>query len=171
MMENTRPMMIHMRPMIKRILTMLLSCSLLLCVTASVGRKVDHLFYSELLLSTLNPAIQSAVATYYGSPRLYGLYDAKILDVERLQPGRFAFKVTVQVNTFVGPHNPPYGVETMTIAVNTGSSKVIQYRHEDEESTVKSDPTTPVRSGGAGSYLNSSPSDQDVHVSVIIRLS
>jgi hypothetical protein len=136
MVENIRPTMNRIRTMIKRILTVLLSSGLLLCVTASVGRKVDRLFYSEVLLSTLNPAISSAVDAYYSSPRLYGLYDAKILDIKRLQPGGFAFKVTVQVTTFVGAHNPPYGVETMTIAIDAGSAKVIQYQHEDEETSI-----------------------------------
>ncbi|MEC0241674.1 DUF3888 domain-containing protein [Paenibacillus dokdonensis] len=85
---------------------------------------------NDVLLTSLSPAISNAISGYYGYPRLYGLYDAKILRIERVHEGEYTFNVTVQVKTFVGAHNHPFGLETMTIAVSPGSMLVSQFHHE-----------------------------------------
>lgn len=89
---------------------------------------------NDLLLALLNPTIQRAVDKYYGGiSRQYGLYDAKLVDIVTASPGQFHFLVTVQVTTFTGAHNPPYGIETIIIEVDPDSVKVIDYRHEEEQ--------------------------------------
>ncbi|MBY9081022.1 DUF3888 domain-containing protein [Paenibacillus sp. HN-1] len=90
----------------------------------------EHLI-EDALLSAITPAIDNAIAGYYGSPRLFGLYDAKILKVEREQAGGYLFKVTVQVKTFTGPHNPPFGIETITLAVEPGHIMVTDFHHKE----------------------------------------
>jgi hypothetical protein len=39
--------------------------------------------------------------------------------------------VTVQVQTFEGAHNPPYGEETITFQINGSQIKVVDYKHRD----------------------------------------
>lgn len=106
---------------------------ILLSPTTSAEPKNVYSISTDVLLTSLNPAIGNAVSGFYGSPRLYGLYDAKILKIERIDAGGFLFNVTVQVKTFVGPHNPPYGIETITLAVSPSTSLVEKYHHEGEK--------------------------------------
>jgi hypothetical protein len=113
-------------------MVILLMCSLLLAPGVSADPKEKEQLCKDALLTALNPAIQNAVNGYFGSPRQYGLYDAEIIKIERVQKGGFLFNVTVKVTTFVGSHNPPYGIETMTLAVDPGNSMVIDYQHKDQ---------------------------------------
>lgn len=120
--------------MTKKVLIATLAVFLLLPLTAFVRPNVENSdVESDALLTTLSPAIGNAISGYYGQPRLYGLYDAKILKIERESEGGYSFNVTVQVKTFVGPHNPPFGIETITLAVSPGSTLVVKFQHEDEK--------------------------------------
>lgn len=98
-------------------------------VMAKPGGKHEDL--EDILMTTLSPSITNAVNGYYGSPREYGLYDAKIIKTERITEGSYGFKVTVQVKTFVGPHNPPFGLETITFYVSPGKTLVENFVHKD----------------------------------------
>ena len=53
-----------------------------------------------------------------------------ILSIEKLQG---TFKFIIRVETFVGPHNPPYGIETMIITQDNSEVKVIDFHHQDEK--------------------------------------
>lgn len=81
--------------------------------------------YKEYILSSLYPHIRRAIEEYYGESRQY--MNAEILDIKK-ENGNYELKV--RVTTFMGPHNPPYGLETMTI-VNDGSGIYVKdFIHE-----------------------------------------
>lgn len=79
----------------------------------------------------LDEHIYNAIRNYFGEPTQYALYDAKVNGITR--PGTdFTFEITVSVPTFHGPHNPPYGLETMTFRVKPGGNiTLIKYEHKD----------------------------------------
>jgi hypothetical protein len=83
-----------------------------------------------VLLTTLSPHISAAITGYYGEPRLYGLYNAEILNIDRLSEGGYSFRVKVIVKTFVGAHNPPYGNEAVTMTVSPFGVSVEQFQHK-----------------------------------------
>ena len=56
--------------------------------------------------------------------------DGKILHIENLD-GKFRIKISV--TTFVGAHNPPYGIETITLTEDSAGIKVEDFNHEDEK--------------------------------------
>lgn len=61
-----------------------------------------------------------------GTNRLWYRGVEEILDVSRPDPRKLThFNVTIRVQTFAGPHNPPYALETMTIKLPEG--EVINY--------------------------------------------
>lgn len=45
-------------------------------------------------------------------------------------PERLEYEITVQVETFTGPHNPPRGIETVTILTSPMGTQVINFKHE-----------------------------------------
>jgi hypothetical protein len=47
-------------------------------------------------------------------------------------PGGPDYEVVIQVETFEGPHNPPYGLETITFYVRYGQVELINFEHRDE---------------------------------------
>jgi hypothetical protein len=80
-------------------------------------------------LSLLDPYISDAVDKYYGYPKQYDLWDAKILNIRKTSES-LEYEITVQVETFTGPHNPPRGIETVTILTSPMGTKVINFKHE-----------------------------------------
>ncbi|MGG4392178.1 DUF3888 domain-containing protein [Priestia megaterium] len=52
----------------------------------------------------------------------------RILDIKRDIENN-TIQLTIQVESFEGAHNPPYGLETITFNIPT--TKVINYVHED----------------------------------------
>ncbi|MDH6427240.1 MULTISPECIES: DUF3888 domain-containing protein [unclassified Paenibacillus] len=117
----------------KKISVGILLSSLLLSPKISANPDDQELLCKQALLNALNPTISNAVNGYYGSPQQFGIYDAEVIKIERDQNGAFLFNVTVRVKTFTGPHNPPYGIETMTIAIDSAYPMVIDYKHQDEK--------------------------------------
>lgn len=83
---------------------------------------------NDALLSLLFPYIGDAIKNYYGNDKLF--MNAKILEVTRLQSAQYYFKVKLQVTTFEGAHNPPYGIETITIVLDD-KTRVTQFEHKD----------------------------------------
>lgn len=63
--------------------------------------------------------------------RSYGLYDVEVKSIQRCVDGEYTFKVTVIYKTYEGPHNPPYGIETLTFMVSLGNVELLHYKHED----------------------------------------
>lgn len=43
----------------------------------------------------------------------------------------YIFYVTVQIQTFEGAHNPPYGEETIIFRIKGNEIKPIQYKHRN----------------------------------------
>ncbi|OXS55078.1 hypothetical protein B1A99_25205 [Cohnella sp. CIP 111063] len=83
---------------------------------------------NKLIIALLNPAIENSIVGYYGEPKLYD--SAKIIEIKTLQPGSSIFTVKVVLTTFTGPHNPPYGRDTIKLKVDTTSTKVESFEHE-----------------------------------------
>lgn len=84
---------------------------------------------TDLLIRMFSPYISKAIENYYGEPRQFDLWSAKILSIKRLQQGSFNFEIKIAVRTFKGPHNPPYGLEITTIRVDTFGIRVIDFNH------------------------------------------
>ncbi len=87
--------------------------------------------YKGSLLSLLDPYIADEVDKYYGYPKQYDLWNAKILSIRKTSK-RLEYEITVQVETFTGPHNPPEGIETVTILTSPMDTKVINFKHESK---------------------------------------
>lgn len=77
--------------------------------------------------------IDSVIQTHYGQPTQFALYDAKILMIERID-NSFYFDVLIEVPTFHGAHNPPYGIERMRFAIKPDNVELKEYRHIDVKS-------------------------------------
>lgn len=86
----------------------------------------------DVLYALLNPRISNALVGYYGVRKLYDLSNMKILSIEPLLPeGSFVFRVVVVVETFTGPHNPPYGRDKITLRIDTSDVSVEKFEHTD----------------------------------------
>lgn len=89
--------------------------------------------YQRLVIVLLNDSIDRAITDYYGGPyrRGYDLYNAAVADLTPLR-GWAKFYVTIDVMTFIGAHNPPRAMESMTFRVTLGEEPVlIKYTHKD----------------------------------------
>lgn len=83
----------------------------------------------EALIECLVDPIGKAIDTYY-QPKLWDRGFEKILKIERDETDS-NLNVTVQVRTFEGAHNPPYGEETITFQIYGSQIKVLNYKHRD----------------------------------------
>ncbi len=118
----------------KTIIVCLVVFTVLCCVSAEAAGEVNPDPYQRVVITTLYRDIQKAIQEHYGETiRGYDLYDAKIRKLESLR-GWSDFNVTVDVETFYGPHNPPYGLERMTFYISLGEEpKLIKYEHKNIE--------------------------------------
>jgi hypothetical protein len=87
--------------------------------------------YKNSIFSLTYPYISKAIDNYYGVPKQFGLDDAKILSIKR-PTERFEFDITIQVITFTGAHNPPRGIETITVRTSPIGNEVIYFNHKSE---------------------------------------
>jgi hypothetical protein len=89
----------------------------------------------DVFITILDLDINKAISDYYTKKsipmRSYALWDAKILQIRRLEEGGFSFKVTIQIRTYTGPHNPPEGVETMTFNISPFGVKLLDFVHHE----------------------------------------
>ncbi|MEC1373954.1 DUF3888 domain-containing protein [Heyndrickxia oleronia] len=83
----------------------------------------------EALIERLVDPISKAIETNY-KPKLWYRGFEKILKIERDEENS-NLNVTVQVQTFEGAHNPPYGEETITFQIRGSQIKVVDYKHRD----------------------------------------
>jgi hypothetical protein len=91
-----------------------------------------EMLLEDFSLFFLYPYIQDALIDYYGGPKQY--WQDKIIDIRRVEINyRNFIEVTVQVETFEGAHNPPYGKDTITFRTKEYSTalKMIGFKHED----------------------------------------
>lgn len=78
----------------------------------------------------LFPYIDKAIQNYFGEPTQYALYDAKVNSITQVGTN-FIYKIIITVPTFHGPHNPPYGLETMTFIIKSGDIVLEEYIHKN----------------------------------------
>lgn len=87
---------------------------------------------TDAFLATIAPAIGNALTGCYGELKQFGLYDAKIISLERKTQGWFDFICKVTVTTFEEAHNPPYGNDILTLDISAGNIYVIKFEHKDK---------------------------------------
>lgn len=88
-------------------------------------------YCKEALLSLLYPYISNAVNEYYNNSKQFDIYDAGILSIKKIGE-KFRFEVVVQIETYTGPHNPPGGIDTITISTGPMGTKVVNYIHKEK---------------------------------------
>ncbi|WP_099364108.1 DUF3888 domain-containing protein [Fredinandcohnia onubensis] len=90
---------------------------------------VPKTLLKEVLIERLIEPISKAVEEYY-EPKLWYRGFEKIINIKK-DESENVYYVTVQVQTFEGAHNPPYGEETITFQIKGNEIKVSDYRHRD----------------------------------------
>ena len=80
----------------------------------------------QVILSLISSYVDKAVEDYYGSSREYG-YEG-ISDIEKVG-GEYRLKIRLE--TFTGAHNPPYGLDTMTVIIDFNGIRVENFKHEE----------------------------------------
>lgn len=98
-------------------------------VSARAQAKIPSEAAQQALLRLLYDPARYAIADYYGAPRQF--WRDKILHVQKL-PDSAYYEVILQAETFYGPHNPPYGIETMTFHIGYGDVRLERFEHRDE---------------------------------------
>ncbi|MGN7412844.1 DUF3888 domain-containing protein [Paenibacillus sp. SAF-068] len=108
-------------------------CSMNTDVTYSVPESVQEDDYRALALTMLNPYIGREISSYYQENHMpipsYGLYDIHVLELKRHTQGGYRFRTVLEVRTFYGPHNPPYGKEIITFEIDTTNVTMVNYVH------------------------------------------
>lgn len=97
------------------------------------SEQADYKLIYDALITILYPSIKKEIINYYGYPKQYGSYDAKILSIIREHEGQFSFITKVQVTTFEHAHDPPYGKETMTFKISPFGVETISFKHEGDK--------------------------------------
>lgn len=83
--------------------------------------------YQQFILSMLFPSLEKAIEKYYGEFRQYR--NDGIIDIESTQDG---LRIKVVLETFVGPHNPPYGLDTISFLKSGSEIKEVDFKHQEE---------------------------------------
>ena len=84
-------------------------------------------------MNLLLEPISKEVENYYKEPKLWYRGFENILEIKKDEVNSI-FYVTVQIQTFEGAHNPPYGEDTITFRIIKGKGndvKTIHYKHRD----------------------------------------
>ena len=85
----------------------------------------------QVIIDLLYQPTAAAIAAYYGEPTQF--WHSEILSIQKVPDSR-NYKVVMRAETFQGPHNPPYGLETMTFYIDpTGQPRLVDYVHEDAQ--------------------------------------
>lgn len=106
------------------------------CLTASLlpsggsSDAIDCAVAEQTILRLMSDPVQDAVETYYSGPR--GIWKRQLLSVQKSSvPSRF--EVVIRVETFYGPHNPPWALDTMTFQVDYGGrTELEKFDHQAE---------------------------------------
>ncbi len=113
----------------RRIIFIFIIC-LFLCqsVCAALCEGVSPEDMQKVLLRLLSSPAGDAITGYYGEPRQF--QNAKLLSIRKVPDTPF-YEVVMQAETFYGPHNPPYGTETMTFYIRYGELELRRFEHRD----------------------------------------
>lgn len=98
-------------------------------------KKIDRIpvpktLLKDALIERLVEPISKAIYVYYNENKLWIRGFEKILKIEKDEHENDIY-ITVQVQTFEGAHNPPYGGETITFQIKGSQIKVVDYKHRD----------------------------------------
>ena len=99
--------------------------------TVSIAETREQLLES-FSLYVIYPYIQDSLIDYYGNPKQF--WQQRIIDIRRVEIDyRNYYEITVQLQTFEGAHNTPYGKDTLTFRTKeyTTSLKMIKFKHEE----------------------------------------
>ncbi|PEJ49908.1 DUF3888 domain-containing protein [Bacillus wiedmannii] len=91
---------------------------------------VPKKFLKEVVINLLLEPISKEVEKYYKEPKLWFRGSEKIVEITK-DEANYIFYVTVQIQTFEGAHNPPYGEDTITFRIKGNEIKPIQYKHRN----------------------------------------
>lgn len=87
------------------------------------------------LIVSLGPTINQVIEEIYkdkpGGKRSWAPWDTEILEIDQPYGEGGAYIVTVEVHTYVGAHNPPYGYDKIKMEVTAAGTKVLDYVHSD----------------------------------------
>lgn len=84
----------------------------------------------QVILRLLHQSVREAVNNYYDGSRQY--WREEVLSTQKIAQSPY-YEVVIRVETFNGPHNPPYGVETMTFHIGPlDAVRLIDFDHQDE---------------------------------------
>lgn len=121
---------------------MLLLCiSLVISPTNKYAKKPNNseesseVLYRDAILALISESIENSLVGYYGELPRYHLFNTKILDIERLEEGAFAFKLNVEVRSWRGPL-PPYGLDTLKMEISPSGIRVLKFSHKDIQSLM-----------------------------------
>jgi internalin A len=87
----------------------------------------EEILKDEYILNSLSPTIADGIKSQYGELRQY--MDEGILKISQ---DNSVYQIVVQLETFVGAHNPPYGLDVITIATDGKTAKIENYQHTEE---------------------------------------
>ena len=119
-----------MRKFIALVITVVSVCLMSATSTTAETKKEISLDASEqTLLRLLSEPVREAIQDYYGESRQY--WNDEIISIQKV-PNSYYYEVVMQVETFYGPHNPPYGIETMTFYISYGEVILKKFEHQDE---------------------------------------
>ncbi len=86
---------------------------------------------SQVILRLLHQPTAAAVEEYYGEHKQY--WRQEVLNVQKVPESPY-YEVVIQVETFHGAHNPPYGLETMTFYIGPlDNIQLVNFDHQAEE--------------------------------------
>lgn len=100
---------------------------LMLNAAASATSEMSAEATEQVLLRLLFHPAHEAIEEYYGEPKQY--WHGSILSIKKI-PDTPYYEVVMQAETFHGPHNPPYGIETMTFYVRYGNIELKKFEHQ-----------------------------------------
>ena len=84
----------------------------------------------QVILRLLYHPTAEAIEEYYGECRQY--WRQEVIDVQKIPESPY-YKVIIQVETFHGAHNPPYGLETMTFYIGPlDNVQLVNFDHQAE---------------------------------------
>jgi hypothetical protein len=87
----------------------------------------------RLITAIYAPQIKNEVDKYYKEPR--GFDVVGIADVGVVAP--YEYEMKIQISTYVGAHNPPYGADMVTIRFKRLSNgTVVNYEHKEDNSSI-----------------------------------
>lgn len=115
---------------------MINSVSLYTDVTYADPESIQEHDYKAIALTMLNPYIYREITNYYQENHKpvpsYGLYDIHVLELKRRTKGGYNFRTVLEVRTFYGPHNPPYGKEIITFEIDPTNVTMVSYVHTND---------------------------------------